>query len=122
MDASFEVSDHERLGKIRVAEVNGEPFLCLTDMLKLLNIFTRESIVPEASAVSDYCIKTSIEEFASVMRPCMSSRLYRVLTWSDESYLEDITKEKFFRLRSAGEKTYQELLSLKQKFDELRKS
>ena len=122
MDASFEVSDHERLGKIRVAEVNGEPFLCLTDMLKLLNIFARESIVPKASAVSDYCIKTSIEEFASVMRPYMSTRLYRVLTWSDESYLEDITKEKFFRLRSAGKKSYQELLSLKQKFNELRTS
>ena len=52
----------------------------------------------------------------------MSTRLYRVLTWSDESYLEDITKEKFFKLRSAGIKTYQELLTLRQKFDEFRRT
>ena len=32
MDASFEISDQESLGNIRVVEVNGEPFLCLTNM------------------------------------------------------------------------------------------
>ena len=50
----------------------------------------------------------------------MSNRLYRILTWSEEQYLEDMTKTRFFRLRSAGKKAYQEFLSVKEKFDELK--
>jgi len=40
----------------------------------------------------------------------------------DASFEVSDHEGKFFRLRSAGKKTYQELLTLKQKFDELRKS
>ena len=78
MDASFEVSDHERLGKIRVAKVNGEPFLCLTDMLKLLNIFAWESIVPKASA-NKFFFDNHVRDYGLLHRLPSGSRYLSML-------------------------------------------
>jgi len=105
----------EKVGKMQEVEINGEPFFSIADVFKISNI------VVDLNA-SSVVKKTRIKEFISEMSPHMSNRLYNVLTWSADElpYLEDITKKRFFRLINAGKKSYQEFLSVKEKYDELK--
>jgi len=94
----------DKFGKVRVA-----------DELKILYI-------SDNLDVSSVVKKTSVKEFVSEMTPYMSGKLYNVLTWSadDLLYLENITKKRFFRIINAGKKSYQEFLSVKEKYYSLK--
>jgi len=65
--------------------------------------------------------KTRIMEFMHEMQRFMSTRLFMRLgeycrDCDGYSYLEDLSEEKFMKIRSAGEKTYKEFLSVKEEY------
>ena len=68
--------------------------------------------------------KTKIEDFLMIMKPHMSSRLYSCLfdcRSRNCRYIEDVCERTLYKIRNAGMKTYQELVSIKERFFDMKK-